>query len=260
MDDFKPLLKNLGDAVRSRRKTLRLSRRDLGQRTHISERFLADIEMGRANPSLVKLCAISRALGTSTDVLLTSLSPATAPGRNRKIIALLGLRGAGKSTVGPILAGRLGCRFLELDERIERSARLTLHEIFELHGEDYYRRQERDALASILSDRLPTVLATGGGLVTAKETFELLRNYAFTVWLKATPRDHWNRVVAQGDTRPMADDDQAFAHLRAILGERDGLYELAEVTVDTSDHAPEEIASQLAFRFTFLNSANRSSL
>ncbi len=245
MDDFKSVLTKLGVAIRSRRETLGWSRRELVGRTGISERFIADIEAGRANPSLLKLCELAKAFGVSPDRLLSPVSSKT----QRHIIALLGLRGAGKSTVGPLLARRLGHRFIELDDKIEDAVGSTLSEIFELHGEAYHRSREREVLQSLLSERARTVLATGGGLVTQKETFELLRSHAHTVWLRARPEDHWQRVIAQGDTRPMANDDQAFQHLCTILSERKGLYQLAEVTVDTSKHAPKEIARQLALRF-----------
>jgi XRE family aerobic/anaerobic benzoate catabolism transcriptional regulator len=149
-------------------------------------------------------------------------------------VALLGVRGAGKSTVGPRLAEKLGVPFLELDAQIEEAAGLTLAEVFELHGEAYYRRLERETLARLLSSAGGQVIATGGSLVNDRETFRLLRRGATTVWLKARPEDHWNRVIQQGDQRPMADHPQAMQELRALLAARERQYAEADLTVDTS--------------------------
>jgi XRE family aerobic/anaerobic benzoate catabolism transcriptional regulator len=154
--------------------------------------------------------------------------------RTAPVIALLGLRGAGKSTIGRKLAKRLGLEFVELDQAIETAAGLTLAEIFELHGEAYYRRLERETLARLLSEPHGLVLATGGSLVNDRETYRLLRRRAVTVWLKARPEDHWNRVIQQGDQRPMAKNPHAMAELRALLAARERLYAEAEHVIDTS--------------------------
>jgi len=150
------------------------------------------------------------------------------------VIALLGLRGAGKTTVGRKLARIMRIPFLELDRRVEETAGLTLEEIFALHGEGYYRRLELETLARVLEGGGSFVLATGGGLVTSPEAYDLLRRRTLTVWLRATPADHWNRVVQQGDRRPMAEHPQAMAELRRMLASREALYAQAEYTVDTS--------------------------
>jgi XRE family aerobic/anaerobic benzoate catabolism transcriptional regulator len=154
--------------------------------------------------------------------------------RTAPVVALLGLRGAGKSTIGARLASRLRLRFVELDAAIEDAAGLTLAQIFELHGEAYYRRLERETLMNVLADPGGLVLATGGSLVNDRETYRLLRRRAVTVWLKARPEDHWNRVVQQGDQRPMAQHPHAMAELRALLAARERLYSEAEHVVDTS--------------------------
>jgi XRE family aerobic/anaerobic benzoate catabolism transcriptional regulator len=242
----------LAHTVRELRRRLRWSRKELARRTKISERFLADIESGRANPSLQRLCELAAALDTSPQALITTRAAgdgATA----RTCIALLGLRGAGKSTVGKLLAGRLGAPFVELDERIEAAAGMRLAEIFELHGEAFYREKEMEVLRELLERADSFVLATGGGLVTNPEAWTFLRSRAHTVWLRAAPEDHWNRVVNQGDTRPMADHEHAFARLCALLAERDPLYGQAEVTVVTTGRPARKIAAELATRYAQLH-------
>lgn len=244
------LLEGLAQEVRRLRKQHGLTREALGRKTTISERFLADIETGRANPSLLLLHELSKALGTTLHGLFAGI-PAAA---RHPVIALLGLRGAGKSAVGRALAARLGRPFVELDERVSKLAGLSLTEIFEVHGERFYREREREALLAALAeaDTEPIVLATGGGLVTSDESFAILQAHAHTVWLKATPEEHWRRVIAQGDLRPMAKDEKSYQQLCAILAERDPLYRRAELTLDTSGAFVEDLAAELAQRFTFL--------
>jgi XRE family transcriptional regulator, aerobic/anaerobic benzoate catabolism transcriptional regulator len=154
--------------------------------------------------------------------------------RTAPVIALLGLRGAGKSSVGKQLAVKLGLPFVELDQLIESTAGLSLAEIFELHGERYYRRLERETLSSLLTDPKGLVLATGGSLVNDRETYKLLRRRAVTVWLKARAEDHWERVLKQGDQRPMGQNPHAMAELRALLAAREKQYSEAEHVIDTS--------------------------
>ncbi|MCA8953909.1 MAG: helix-turn-helix domain-containing protein [Planctomycetes bacterium] len=231
-----PLLSRLGATVRALRAGKRWSRRDLADRAGISERFLADVESGTANPSILRLDALATALGVS---LATLLAAAPAPPRH---VALLGLRGAGKSSVGAVLAGRLARAFVELDERVESATGLELGEIFQVHGEAYYREAERTALAENLAGPA-SVLAVGGGIVTDPESFAMLKGGARTVWLRARPEDHWTRVIAQGDTRPMADNERAFADLRRILAEREPLYRQADLVVDTSGCAVDDVVA-----------------
>ena len=237
MMDADPLLAGLGRAVRERRTLRGLTLRDLAERAGLSVRFLAQVESGQGNISVRKLSSLARALGTTPSELLSG------PGGQAALppIALLGLRGAGKTTIGRRLARRLRVPFIELDRRIEEAAGLGLEEIFALHGEDYYRRLEREALERILAEGRPAALATGGGIVTHADTFALLRQQALTVWLRASPEDHWNRVVQQGDRRPMADHPEAMAELRRLLASRESLYAESAHTVDTSGRDPEDV-------------------
>ena len=206
----------------------------------ISRRFLADVESGRANISIVNLSRIARALGTSAAGLLEETGTLT--------VALLGLRGAGKSTVGAALAKRLGVPFVELDALVEEAAGLPLQEIFAVHGEAQYRRLESRALEQFLARGERAVLATGGGIVNSRETFDLLKRSAATVWLRATPEDHMDRVVRQGDRRPIATkggQKSAMSQLRHILAAREPLYGEADVTVQTSGLTPREVVADV---------------
>jgi XRE family aerobic/anaerobic benzoate catabolism transcriptional regulator len=235
-----PLLRRLGIAVRSLRKARGWSRRDLAAHTGISERFLADVEAGQANPSLLRLLTLAQTFGVE---LTAMLADGGAPALPRHV-ALLGLRGAGKSTVGPRLAERLQCDFVELDSCIERATGLHLGEIFQLHGEAYFRSVERGVLAQQLAAS-PSVLAVGGGIVTDTQSYALLRGGCRTVWLRAAPEDHWQRVLAQGDTRPMADNERAFGDLRRILAERESLYRLADAVVETSGRSVDDVVDEV---------------
>ena len=215
----------VGRRVRALRGQRGWSRRELSERCGLSERFLAQVETGRGNLSLKSLAEIAAALSTSPASLLTMGSG---------VVALLGLRGAGKTTVGRRLAERLARPFIELDARIEDLAGLSLAEIWQLHGEGTYRELERDALERVFAAAPRAVIAAGGGIVTEPATFELLRERAATVWLRARAEVHWERVVAQGDQRPMGTDPRAMDRLERLLQEREPLYRRADHVVDTS--------------------------
>jgi XRE family aerobic/anaerobic benzoate catabolism transcriptional regulator len=220
------LLHRVGSRVKALRRERGWSRKELGERAGLSERFLALVEGGSGNLSLRSLTDIAGALQTTPVALIEP---------PRQIVALLGLRGAGKSTVGAALARRLGTDFVELDARVEEAAGLSLAEIWEIHGEAYYRRLEREALSEILANEPRAVLATGGGIVAEPATWEQLRRSTLTIWLRARPEVHWDRVVSQGDHRPMANDPLAMERLRTLLAEREAQYETAHSTVETSD-------------------------
>ena len=235
-------LEAVGAAVRSHRERLGWSRRELAAQCGLSERFLAQLETGDGNISLRRFADVAHALGTSPSALL---GPADAPAEVRPI-ALLGVRGAGKSSVGAALAKRLGAAFVELDQRIEQAAGLPLGELFALHGESYYRRIEREVLNLLLAEPPPMVLATGGSIVSDPTSYALLRARCRTIWLSAQPEDHWNRVIAQGDHRPMAKNPHAFEELRALLAARDKLYARADHTIDTTGRRIPQVVAAIA--------------
>jgi XRE family aerobic/anaerobic benzoate catabolism transcriptional regulator len=235
-----PLLATLGRRTRQRRREQGLTLRELASRSGLSQRFLVQVESGLGNPSVRSLAGLARALGTSAAVLLEPEPEALPP---PPAVALLGLRGAGKTSVGSRLAERLGIPFVELDRRIEESAGLSLGEIFALHGEGYYRRLERAALEALLEEGRPRVLATGGGLVTSPRTWSMLRRRALTVWLRARPEEHWNRVLRQGDRRPMADNPRAMSELRELVAVREPLYAGASHSVITSGRSIDAVVS-----------------
>jgi XRE family aerobic/anaerobic benzoate catabolism transcriptional regulator len=163
----------------------------------------------------------------------------------RKRIALIGLRGAGKSTLGAALAAELKVPFIELDREVEREAGTGLSEIFLLYGQQGYRRYERRCLEKALESHERCVIATGGSIVSEPATYDLLLSTCFTVWLKALPEEHMSRVIAQGDTRPMAGNTQAMDDLRRILDSRSMLYSQADATVDTAGRAPKHSLKDL---------------
>jgi XRE family aerobic/anaerobic benzoate catabolism transcriptional regulator len=225
------LLEALGRVVRASRGRLAWSRRELAERAGLSERFLAQVEQGVGNISLIRLAALAQALGQTTAGLIAAAEPG-----DLRPLALLGVRGAGKSTIGRAVATAVGARFVEVDQHIEAAAGLSLAEIFELHGEAYYRRLEQDALRQLLAERdgARLVIATGGSIVTDPTNFTWLRERCTTVWLRASTVDHWNRVVDQGDQRPMAENPHAFAELEALMATRTPLYAQADHVVDTA--------------------------
>ena len=218
-----------------------MSQEQLGELSGLSTRYISQIEAGRGNLSILRLLELTRALGVP-------LHEALQPDKWHPIVALIGLRGAGKSTVGKELARRLDRSFAELDGLIEDDVGLGLAEIFAIHGESYYRRLEREVLTQFVISSAPVVLATGGSLVTDRTTFDLLKKSAVTIWLRARPELHLDRVAAQGDRRPMAGRADPLADLRSLLTEREPLYSEADITIDTTHLSTAEVASEAVSR------------
>jgi XRE family aerobic/anaerobic benzoate catabolism transcriptional regulator len=243
------LLRTLGSAVRARRTEKGLTLRELGEAAGVSERFLVQLETGEGNISVARLEDVAEALGTTAARLLAAArdQPGVERARRLPVVALLGLRGAGKSSVGARVARRLRVPFVELDALVAREAGMSLDTIFEMHGEAYFHRLEREALRRLLdeSEGRGAVLATGGSIVTDRETFALLKQRTVTLWLKARARDHWDRVVAQGDVRPMRGRTNAMSELKSLLQARKALYAQAAHVVDTSNAPLDETVERV---------------
>jgi XRE family aerobic/anaerobic benzoate catabolism transcriptional regulator len=235
-------LAELGRRCRELRQARALTLRALASASGLSTRFLVQVESGRGNISVRNLCHLATALGSTPGALLA----ATEAEPPAPVVALLGLRGAGKTSVGRRLARRLRVPFVELDRRIEEAAGLSLAEIFALHGEGYFRRLELETLEQVLAEGRALVLATSGGLVTSVPAWELLRRRAQTFWLRAQPEDHWNRVLQQGDRRPIEQHPAALAELRRLLQTREPLYAQAGHVLDTSQHTVDSAVQALA--------------
>jgi XRE family transcriptional regulator, aerobic/anaerobic benzoate catabolism transcriptional regulator len=266
--DANATLAELGGRVRAWRARRGMTRKALGLDSGLSERFLADVESGKGNVSINSLEAAARALNiTVIDLLQDAQRPALArtssllarlddtqldqayallgntfdlgeaQGREQRV-ALIGLRGAGKSTLGAQLAAERGMPFIELDREIEREAGTSMNEILLLHGQAGYRRYERRALLRIAEEHMQgVVMTTGGSIVSERETFDLLQSRFYCVWLKASPEEHMTRVVAQGDMRPFdanCASHEALDDIRRILASREALYARADAVVDTA--------------------------
>jgi XRE family transcriptional regulator, aerobic/anaerobic benzoate catabolism transcriptional regulator len=253
------LLQGLGARIRSRRTGRGWTQAELCRRAGISHRFLVQVESGSGNPSLMRLSELATALecslvsllgglGGSTDeldrlvVLAGEMSPErrrlllnTAGGSGRKV-ALVGLRGAGKSTIGARVAAALSWDFVELDGYIREQAGMPLRELFEYHGVERYRALRLEALESVLAASGDAVIEVGGSIVMDQEAYARLRASSETVWLQATPEEHLRRVKEQGDTRPMAGREDPLGELRGILKQRRPLYALSRFRLDTVEH------------------------
>jgi XRE family transcriptional regulator, aerobic/anaerobic benzoate catabolism transcriptional regulator len=262
--DDEEFLSELGSRVRKLREQRGMARKVLARNAQVSERYLAQLELGEGNMSIVLLRRIATALGATLIELLDTRERSVEqrllmrlldrmPGAQRdevtsrlisdlgfekdarrQRVALIGLRGAGKSTLGQLLADELGCPFVELDKEVEREAGTSLSEVFLLYGQSGYRRIERRCLERIIAMHERAVISAGGGVVSETETYELLLAKCFTVWVKAAPEEHMARVEAQGDMRPMQGNDEAMEDLRRILIAREPLYGRADCIVDTS--------------------------
>jgi XRE family aerobic/anaerobic benzoate catabolism transcriptional regulator len=238
-------LSRLGERVRGWRIETGTTRKALAAASEVSERYLAQLEAGEGNISVLLLRRVARAMGVPVETLVKEADAAPQRGR----IALIGLRGAGKSTLGAKLAQLLHMPFVELDREVEQEAGAKLGEVFAMYGQDAYRRFERRALERVLQQHERAIIAAGGSLVTDPANFELLLERCFCVWLKASPEDHMARVIAQGDMRPFKGRSAALDEIRKLLADRDALYARAAVTVETSGktvkHSLQEIRKAL---------------
>lgn len=268
-------LSALGKRVRQLRNSREMTRKTVSQQAEVSERHLAQLEAGEGNVSIVLLRRIAAALRVSLADLFAVQSEAAEkqmisrflnrlPSHRledvvarltrdfvpeeetrRQRIALIGLRGAGKSTLGAKLAAQKNIPFVELDREIEKEAGMPLAEIFSLYGQSGFRAIEQRTLARVLKEHDRAVLSVGGGIVSEKETYDYLLANCYTVWVKAQPEEHMSRVIAQGDFRAMAGSDRAMEDLRRILESREPLYRQADANIDTSGDSVEESFTKL---------------
>ncbi len=239
-------LPELGRRLRAARERAELSVSALARKADVSRRYITQAEAGEANLSALKLYELAQALGVPLRDLVD-----IAPRANRgERIALVGLRGAGKSTVGRRLALELEVPFVELDQRASEIAGMTLAEIFQVHGEQHFHRLEAEALEQVLGEGERLVLATGGSIVASPTSFARLRESCRTVWLKADPKEHFTRVLDQGDRRPMRDRPRAMAELESILATREPLYAECEIVVDTSGKSVDEVVASVQRELT----------
>ncbi|HEY6022743.1 MAG TPA: helix-turn-helix transcriptional regulator [Pseudolabrys sp.] len=275
--DTDAYLRRLGERVRTLRNQRGMTRKALAQHAKVSERYLAQLESGLGNGSIILLRRIARAIGLpvtqlvhegaepALDMVLLSqflerLPPsALAEARNlllktfsapsedarRMRIALIGLRGGGKSTLGKLLADQIGVPFIELDREIEKRSGTTLSDMFDMFGQETFRRAEREALDDVLHGHSSFVVATSGSIVTEPGTLELLLASCLTVWVRAEPEEHMKRVIAQGDMRPMANSARAMEDLVSILRSREPLYAKAEIALSTTGKTPEQTVAEL---------------
>jgi XRE family aerobic/anaerobic benzoate catabolism transcriptional regulator len=269
-------LAGLGRRVRGFRNRRGMTRKMLAAEADVSERHLAQLETGDGNISVLLLQRIATALSVSigelfmdahvadreTAAILKRLERLPAARRREIVariqsdieddgkardgrIALIGLRGAGKSTLGARLAADLNVPFIELDREIEQDAGVDLAGIFSLYGQAGYRRFENRALERVLATHGRAVISVGGGVVSERETYDRLLASCFTVWVKAKPEEHMARVVAQGDLRAMEENDEAMEDLRDILAAREPLYGMADFQLETTGDSVDESFSKL---------------
>jgi XRE family transcriptional regulator, aerobic/anaerobic benzoate catabolism transcriptional regulator len=234
-------LARLGERVRDWRGERGVTRRALALASGVSERYLAQLESGHGNISVLLLRKLARAMGVPVAQLVREDD--AAPRHER--IALIGLRGAGKSTLGARLAESLGVPFVELDREVEKEAGAKLGEVFAMYGQEAFRRFERRALERVLRQHEKAVIATGGSLVTDAGTYKLLLERCWCVWLKTSPEEHMARVIAQGDMRPFRGRSPALEEIRTLLAERERLYARADAVVDTSGKSLRAAAAEL---------------
>jgi XRE family transcriptional regulator, aerobic/anaerobic benzoate catabolism transcriptional regulator len=269
-------LKRLGQRIRGRRAQRGMTRRSLAHDSGVSLRFLAHLEGGSGNPSVLVLRQIASALSLPVEELVRDGGPrpvdhtlilqtldrladeelsevlrllterfSRGRGEKENYIALIGLRGAGKSTLGQRLAEHNAIPFIELNREVEQEYGATVGEILALHGQPGYLRYERHCLEKVIAKHERAVIEIGGGLATDPETLALLLATTRTVWIRALPQEHMQRVIEQGDLRPMANSSEAMDDLRAILKARDPFYRKASLQLNTSGKSPTQSFREL---------------
>ena len=273
-EDVAGFLAMVGARVRDARGRAGITRRALAERSGVSQRYLAQLEAGQGNISIALLLKVAGALGFGIEWLVAPddpwgsdvaramflmqkatraqraevfrvLEPGAQSERKARRVALIGLRGAGKSTLGRAAGERLGLPFLELTEEVEAASGMPAAEIIALYGQEGYRLLEREAMERLIATHDELILAVGGGIIARPDTFDMLLSHFHTIWLKARPREHMERVRAQGDLRPMAGLPNALQDLRAILTSREAQYARADTLVDTSGKSEAESLDDL---------------
>ena len=269
-------LGSVGSKIKQIRKEKKLTRKLLSAKSGVSERYLALLESGKGNVSIALLRQVAQSLDVEPEILISNSAPINSesrlllgllaglssidqlrfkdqllkelrnsPSSRSYRIALIGLRGAGKTTVGQRLAVILSIPFIEIDREIEKLADAPLSEIFITYGQEGYRNLEKTCLENVLSNGQNCIISTGGSIVQEPHTYDFLLSTCYTVWLKASPKEHMDRVLAQGDLRPIAGNGSAMEQLKQILVKRQSNYEKADVTVGTDGKNPNIIASQI---------------
>ena len=269
-------LVELGGRVRDLRERRGMSRKVLARASQVSERYLAQLETGNGNISVMRLRRVASARGVTVGEVLVPAANDSVERRlirrflerlplhrleevifrlmrdfgheeasRRKRIALIGLRGAGKSTLGAMLAGELELPLIELNREVARETGLPVSEVIALYGLPAYRRIERRVLERVTREHERAVIVAGGGIVADDEAFNLLLSNCYTIWLRALPEEHMARVLAQGDLRPMAGNDEAMEDLKRILAAREAMYGKADAVIDTSGDTPGESFAKL---------------
>ena len=273
---------NIGLIVKKYRAKRGITRQVLANKSGISLRYLAQLESGKANPTISILKNISYSLNMTLSDMFFTYNNETALGmhdsrlmkfsskqrkkvlslvenidrenrskKNKNKIALIGLRGAGKSTIGKMFHKEFNVPLFEATDEIEKLGGMNINEVIELGGQGMYRRYEYNIIRSIHKNHKNLILLTGGSIVSEKETYNYLLNNYFTIWIKASPKEHMNRVLKQGDARPMASNPRAMEDLNNILNERISLYSKADIIIDTENFSAEQ--SYLDFKLKLFN-------
>jgi len=273
---------NIGFIIKKYRAKRGITRQILANKSGISLRYLAQLESGKANPTISILKNISYSLNMTLSDMFFTYNNETAIGmydsrlmkfsseqkkkvlslienidrenrskKNKNKIALIGLRGAGKSTIGKMFHKEFNVPLFEATNEIEKLGGMNINEVIELGGQGMYRRYEYDIISSIHKNHKNLILLTGGSIVSEKETYNYILNNYFTIWIKASPKEHMNRVLKQGDSRPMGSNPRAMEDLNNILNERISLYSKADIIIDTENFSAEQ--SYLDFKLKLFN-------